>query len=178
MTDLKKIKNKTLSQLYFQASHKMYILKAAESCGRNSMGVVSCSLPWPLTCTTPSYWEHPVLSPLPTLYFLVLLSVAQSFCFAPFLTFALLSPPPCAPPIPLERRRESSQTVPWGHRTQEWWIGLRVHGSRGGCGALQCSMTDGNMHYFPGGIGQRGPECSISLAHVKGACSTEKWALL
>ena len=47
----------------------------------------------------------------------------------------------------------------------------------GGFGALQCSMTDGNMHYFPGGLSQRGPECSVSLVHAKKACYTEKGAL-
>lgn len=144
---LENFKNKTLSQLHFQASHKIKFHRAAESSYRNNMGIASCSLP----CTTPSYWEHPALSHFYPLCRLVFLFVTH--CLSVLLPFWFFL-------IPLERAPR------YCHHTQEWWIGSRVHGSGGGCGALQCSMTDGNMHYYPGGLHRWGPECSILPVHA------------
>ncbi|CAB1433138.1 unnamed protein product [Pleuronectes platessa] len=73
----------------------------------------------------------------------------------PYILSVFLSSPLFVPPYSERAPRLCPEATVLG----DDGLGWRVLGSGGGCGALQCSMTDGNMYYFPGGLSQRRPEC-------------------
>lgn len=61
---------------------------------------------------------------------------------------------------------------------QDDGLGRECTIAEGGCGALQCSMTDGSMDYFLGELDQRWSKRSILATHGKVACSLEKALLM
>lgn len=96
-----------------------------------------------LSCNAPHLHTESIL---PSLLLLPpsCLSVCNSlsFCFAP-------------PPIP-NSFRERSQTVTWGHHTQRWWIGSRVHRNKAAEGLAEhysVAWLMGTCIIFLGGIG-------------------------
>lgn len=116
------------------------------------MGVAFCSLP----CTTPPFRDHLAVFPSVSLSFGACRSVLLS---------SLTSPP--LPPSFLQRELPDSALRPPYSGMMDWVEGAW---NGGGCRALRCSMTDGNMHYFPGG-----PECSINRPRpLKGPASQRK----
>lgn len=127
---------------------------------------------WP-----PAVRHAPHLHPAPSLRYILITSsrlVRVQFAVFVFCSLFFLTSPLLFPLIPLEG---ASRERPEATVLRNDGLGRGCVEAKGGCGALQCSMTDGNMHYFPGGLSQRGPECSIWLAHAERARCTEEGPL-